>query len=143
MKKVFLFSVVFLAWQITLAAAPLKKKIPIVVDTDIGSDIDDAFALALILRSPELNLLGVTTVSGDTQARARLTAKLLWEDGRRTVPVVAGEPGKPLPSEQTRWAQKFSSSQIRREKATTFLDSLFRRRPGQITLVCIGPLTNI
>ena len=143
MKKVFLFSVVLLAWQITLAAASLKKKIPIVVDTDIGSDIDDAFALALILRSPELDLLGVTTVSGDAQARARLAAKLLWEGGRRTVPVVAGEPGKPLPSEQTRWAQKFSSSQIRREKATTFLDSLFRRRPRQITLVCIGPLTNI
>ena len=77
---------------------------PILLDTDIGTDIDDAFALALVMRSPELELLGVTTVSGDTAARARLAAKLLWESGSQFVPVAAGKPGKPLPQEQTRWA---------------------------------------
>jgi inosine-uridine nucleoside N-ribohydrolase len=54
---------------------------PVILDTDIGTDIDDAFALALIMSSPELELLGVTTVSGDTAARARLAAKFLWEAG--------------------------------------------------------------
>ena len=52
------------------------QPIPILFDTDIGTDIDDAYALALILRSPEVELLGVTTVSGDAVARARLAAKL-------------------------------------------------------------------
>jgi len=84
---------------------------PVILDTDIGTDIDDAFALALIINSPELELRGVTTVSGDTQARARLAAKMLWEAGGawRKVPVYAGRPGTPQPIDQTRWADGFSS----------------------------------
>ncbi len=124
-------------------AADLPRRISVVLDTDIGTDIDDAFALALVLESPELDLVGVTTVSGDTDARARLAAKMLWEAGRRSVPVAAGEPGKPLPIEQTRWADGFSSPQIRREKAVDFLKAEIERRPGELTLVPIGPLTNI
>ncbi|HEV2350627.1 MAG TPA: nucleoside hydrolase [Terriglobia bacterium] len=125
------------------AAPPPQQKIPILLDTDIGSDIDDAFAVALILRSPELDLLGVTTVSGDTQARARLAAKMLWEAGRRKIPVAAGEPGKPLPIEQTRWADGFKSEQLVRQSAVDFLKSRIEKRPGQLTIVAIGPLTNI
>lgn len=118
-------------------------QIPILLDTDIGTDIDDAFALALILRSPELRLLGVTTVSGDTAARARLAAKMLSEAGKRRIPVAAGKPGKPLPIEQTRWAEGFSSPQLLRDNAVDFLDAQFSQYPGKITLVAIGPLTNI
>jgi inosine-uridine nucleoside N-ribohydrolase len=123
---------------------PLPKTL-IFLDTDIGTDIDDAFALALIINSPELDLQGVTTVSGDTQARARLAAKMLWEAGGawRRVPVAAGEPGKPSPIEQTRWAAGFTSSQLRPEKASDFLRAEIERRPGEITLVTIGPLTNV
>ena len=132
-----------LTWPVILSAAAPAKKIPILVDTDIGSDIDDAFALALVARSPELELLGVTTVSGDTHARARLAAKLLWESGLRRVPVVAGEPGRPLPIEQTRWADGFRSPQLRPGSAVDFLDATLRRQPGKTTIVAIGPLTNI
>ena len=117
--------------------------IPILLDTDIGTDIDDAFALALILRSPELSLLGVTTVTGDTRARARLAAKMLWEAGRQEVPVAAGAPGKPLPIEQTRWADGFTSPQLLDETAVDFLKKEFAKRPGEITLVAIGPLTSV
>lgn len=124
-------------------AAGARAKVPILVDTDIGTDIDDAFALALVARSPELQLLGVTTVSGDTQARARLAAKLLWVAGLRGVPVAAGHAGKPLPIEQTRWAAGFHSPELFRETAVTFLRAQILRRPGQITIVAIGPLTNL
>lgn len=135
----------FCGWMVGVQAAPAMTpaRLPILLDTDIGSDIDDAFALALIIKSPELDLVGVTTVSGDTQARARLAAKMLWEAGRREVPVAAGEPGKPLPSEQTRWAHGFSSPQLRPQKAVDFLEGQLMRRPGELTLVAIGPLTNI
>ena len=64
--------------------------VPIIFDTDAGSDVDDLWALALIVSHPELNLAGVTTVSGDTQARARLVAKTLRLAGREDVPVRAG-----------------------------------------------------
>ena len=126
-----------------MSAATPPEKIPIILDTDIGTDVDDAFALALILRSPELGLLGVTTVSGDTQARARLAAKMLWEAGRPDVPVAAGEPGKPLPIEQTRWAEGFTSASILARRAVDFLHAEIARRPGELTLVPIGPLTNV
>ncbi|HKT11275.1 MAG TPA: nucleoside hydrolase [Terriglobia bacterium] len=129
-------------WPLILHAVP-PKKTPILVDTDIGTDIDDAFALALVAHSPELKLLGVTTVSGDTHARARLAAKLLWEAGLRSVPVVAGEPGRPLPIEQTRWARNFSSPELRPGSAVNFLDATLRSLPGKTTVVAIGPLTNI
>ena len=65
-KLLFLAASLLLGAVVTLAAP--QPKIPILLDTDIGSDVDDAFAVALILGSPELDLVGVTTVSGDTQA---------------------------------------------------------------------------
>jgi inosine-uridine nucleoside N-ribohydrolase len=150
-RKAVLAAVVLvpLGWGGLIARAggprPPLLRIPILLDTDIGSDIDDAFALALIINSPELDLQGVTTVSGDTQARARLAAKMLWEAGGawRRVPIAAGEPGKPLPIEQTRWAAGFTSPQLRPKKASDFLKAEFERRPGEITLVTIGPLTNV
>ncbi len=127
----------------SLGAAQAPPRIPILFDTDIGTDVDDAFALALILRSPEFELLGVTTSSGDTGARARLAARMLSEAGRPEVPVVAGQPGKPLPIDQTRWADGFASPAIRAEKAVDFLKAEIDKRPGEITLVPVGPLTNI
>ena len=62
----------------------------IILDTDIGDDIDDAYALALILGSPELELVGVTTVFKNTPARARLAQTILKLAGRGEVPVAAG-----------------------------------------------------
>jgi inosine-uridine nucleoside N-ribohydrolase len=141
MKKPLLLAALVLFARLSMAKPPAK--IPILVDTDIGTDIDDAFALALVARSPEFDLLGVTTVSGDTEARARLAAKLLWEAGLRRVPVAAGEPGKPLPIEQARWAKGFSRPQLIRQKAARFIITTINRRPGQVTIIAIGPLTNI
>jgi purine nucleosidase len=141
--KAFVAFIAGLLVAASLSAAEAPPKIPILFDTDIGTDVDDAFALALILRSPEFELLGVTTASGDTQARARLAAKMLQEAGRPEVPVVAGEPEKPLPIDQTRWADGFASPAIRSKKAVDFLNEEIDKRPGEITLVPVGPLTNV
>src|ERR1700683_4723086 len=62
----------------------------VIIDTDIGDDIDDAFALALALHSPELAVIGVTTTFGDTQTRAKLVDRFLAELGRPEIPVAAG-----------------------------------------------------
>lgn len=125
-------------------AAPVKPT-PIIIDTDIGTDIDDAFALALVIKSPELELLGVTTVSGDTAARARLAAKFLWQAGGkwRQIPVVAGAAGPAQPIEQARWAEGFISPQILKESAVDFMRSEIHRYPGQVTIIAIGELTNV
>lgn len=66
---------------------------PLVLDTDIGTDVDDALALAYALRHPALDLQAVTTVSGDSRARAAIAARLLGVAGRSDVRVTAGVGG--------------------------------------------------
>jgi purine nucleosidase len=58
------------------SAALSKKAEKIIIDTDIGTDIDDAFAVALALRSPEFDILGLATASGDTDARAKILDRM-------------------------------------------------------------------
>jgi purine nucleosidase len=128
---------------VTVARAAVPRPVPVILDTDIGTDIDDAFALALILKSPELRLLAVTTVSGDTAARARLAAKMLWVDGRRNIPVAAGVPGAPMPIAQTRWADGFTSPQLVSESAVDLMKREIDRNHGRAVIVAIGPLTNV
>src|SRR5262249_62394857 len=72
--------------QTTPTAKPASK---IILDTDIGDDIDDAFALALALRSPEVEVIGITTAWGGTALRAKLATRLVREAGGQ-VPVLAG-----------------------------------------------------
>ncbi|MEM3149089.1 MAG: nucleoside hydrolase, partial [Candidatus Jordarchaeales archaeon] len=67
----------------------------VLIDTDVGLDVDDAYALAFAARSPELAVEGVTTVYGDTLLRAKIACKVLRLAGRGDIPVVAGL-GKPL-----------------------------------------------
>jgi inosine-uridine nucleoside N-ribohydrolase len=88
-------------------------------------------------------LLGVTTVSGHSEDRARLVAKLLEDAGRQDVPVVAGASGQFIPSFQCRLADGYKSPSLLPVKAEDFLDSVINRNPGQVTLVAIGPLTNV
>ncbi len=116
---------------------------PVVVDTDIGDDIDDAFALALVIKSPELELRAVTTVTGDTQARARIAAKMLWDANLRSVPVAAGVPDKRPQGPQARWAEGFTSPAMSSEGASALLHREVLRSSGGLVLIAIGPLTNL
>ena len=127
------------------AASQTAPPTPILFDTDIGTDIDDAYALALILRSPELQLVGVTTVSGDAVARARLAAKLLAIDGGNAarVPVYAGTSTATQYIKQTEWAAGFTSPALHTEGGVAFMRAQIEARPGALTIVAVGELTNI
>ena len=119
------------------------EPVPVIFDTDIGGDIDDAYALAQILRSPELKLLGVTTVSGDTVARARLAAKLLAVDGRADIPVYAGLSHAMQYLGHTVWAKDFAAPALHPSGAVEFMRGQIDAHPGEITIIAIGELTNI
>ena len=67
--------------------------ISLILDTDLGDDVDDVFALAYAVRHPRIKLCAVTTVLGDTRGRAALALRLLDEMGVHDVPVAAGAPG--------------------------------------------------
>jgi len=123
--------------------ARCAESIPVLFDTDIGGDIDDAYALVQILRSPELKLLGVTTVSGDAVARARLAAKLLVVAGRPEVPVYAGTSTAPQYIRQTEWATGFTSPAFHASGGVAFLREQIKAHPGEITIIAVGELTNI
>ena len=121
----------------------------LLLDTDIGSDIDDAVCLAYLLARPDCDLLGITTVTGDTVARAKL-ASVLCTIAQKNVPIYPGiakplivpmkQPSVPQAASLVRWPhqEKFESFH-----AIEFLRQTIRKHPGEITLLGIGPLTNI
>jgi len=126
------------------ARLPVTPTEKIIIDTDIGDDIDDAFAVALALRSPELQILGITTTFGDTEMRAKLLDRLLGEVGRSDIPVAAGVPTAPKTTfTQLKYAEGEHRAKASHPDAVTFLLDEIRKHPGEITLVAIGPLVNV
>jgi len=113
-----------------------------ILDTDIGDDIDDAFALALALRSPELKLLGVTTTYGDTELRARLVDRYLSAAGSTDISVAAGV-ATPHTNVFTQAAYARQVPKVTYADGVDFLLGQIRAHPGEITLIAIGPLTNV
>jgi purine nucleosidase len=114
----------------------------VILDTDIGDDIDDAFALALVLRSPELRLLGITTAFGDTELRARLVDRYLNAVGRADIPVETGV-ATPAPNHFTQAEYARGEPDRKHGNAVDFLLQQIGAHPGAITLICIGPLFNV
>ena len=122
-------------------SAPEIKQL-VILDTDIGDDIDDAFALAFLLRSPEVHLLGITTAFGDTELRARLVDRYLAAVGRKDLPVEAGV-ATPATNHFTQAAYARQQPDRRHGDGVGFLLREVRAHPGQITLIAIGPLFNV
>ena len=124
---------------------PPRSKI--VLDTDIGTDIDDAWALGYALKSTAFEIAGVTITDGDTARRAKLACKLLQRVGRTDVPVAVGRPTASVPPDrvdyQFTWAEDFDAYKPIATPAVEFLAETIRRNPGQLTLVAVGPLQNI
>ncbi|HET7559506.1 MAG TPA: nucleoside hydrolase [Limnochordia bacterium] len=127
----------------------MSAMVPVLLDTDIGTDIDDALCLAYLLAQPRCELVGITTVSGQAQARAALADALCRAQGRPDVPIFAGA-DQPLlgPSRQPEaqqaevlpnWPHR---ADFAAEAAVDFMRETIRRRPGEIVLLTIGPLTN-
>ncbi len=128
------------------------KRQKVILDSDLGSDIDDAFALALLLSSPELEIVGVTLGHGQTDKRGRLACRLLYETGREHIPVAVGRKtsvvvGRSEITEPDRkqfsWAESFSSVKPIDTPAAAFIASQLRQHPKQITLVSVGPVSNL
>jgi inosine-uridine nucleoside N-ribohydrolase len=113
-----------------------------ILDTDIGDDIDDAFALALALRSPELKILGITTAFGDTELRARLVDRYLRAVGRSDIPVAAGIP-TPHTNVFTQAEYARNEPERKHPDGVELILSQIRAHPGEITLIAIGPLVNV
>jgi inosine-uridine nucleoside N-ribohydrolase len=134
---------VFPAWS--EAQNPSRDRAPVIFDTDIGTDIDDAYALVALIRRPELELLGVTTVSSDAAARARLAAKLLSIAGERWahIPVYAGISTATQYMKQVEWAAGYSAANLHESGGVEFMRREIEQRPGEVTIIAVGELTNV
>ena len=135
-----LFVCVSLAQSVPSRLSPEK----VIIDTDIGDDIDDAFAVALALRSPEIEVLAISTTFGDTETRAKLLDRLLGEAGRSDIPVAVGVRTDAKTSfGQRPYAEGGHFLRASHPAAVDFILEQIRRHPGEITLVAIGPLVNV
>lgn len=122
----------------------------ILLDTDIGTDIDDAVCLAYLLAQPECELLGITTVSGQAVARARIASALCQRAGKPEIPIYPGVEapllvdGRQLEAQQAAALDKWPHiPDFPPGEAIDFLSRTIHAHPGEITLLTIGPLTNI
>ncbi len=121
---------------------PVEK---VILDTDLGDDIDDAFALALAVSSDHLQILGVTTAWRDTDLRARLAERYLKETGHGEITVAAGPKteGASTAFTQARWAEQYPEPAKGWPNAVDFILDAIRRNPGEITLISLAPLSNV
>lgn len=118
------------------------------LDTDIGDDIDDAFAVGLLLRSAEVRLLGISTAYGDTELRARLVDRFLADSGgdlwtKMPIPVTAGVRTKATNGGLTQAAYGWRIPERAHPDGVEAALAAIRLHPGEITLIAIGPLFNV
>lgn len=122
----------------------------VILDTDIGSDIDDAVCLAYLLAQPACELLGITTVSGEAVLRAQMARSMCRTAGKPEIPVYPGvelplmiEQKQPRAPQAAVLSKEEKEERFPRGKAVDFLRMTIRENPGEVHLLTIGPLTNI
>jgi len=123
-----------------------SRPVPVILDTDIGDDIDDTWALAFLLGRPEVDLRLVVTAFGDTQQRSRLAAKILERAGRCDIPVATGVETGGSPHNQTAWVGDWDlscySGEIVGDGVAALVEAV-NSCPEPPVLLAIGPLTNV
>jgi inosine-uridine nucleoside N-ribohydrolase len=128
------------------AERPAVRPIPVILDTDIGDDIDDTWALALILKSPELDLRLVVSDNGNAVYRARLIAKMLQAAGRTDVAVGVGLKAEDKGGRQAQWVEGYDlksyPGKVHQDGVQAIIDTIMNS-PEPVTLIAIGPVQNL
>lgn len=124
-----------------------QRPIPVILDTDIGDDIDDTWALGLLLKSPELDLKLVVGDYGKANYRARLLAKFLQTVGRSDIPVGMGLNQEPKgEGAQADWIKGYDlktyPGRIHEDGIQALIDTIMQSKES-VTLICIGPAPNV
>ena len=121
-------------------------KIPVILDTDIGMDVDDVWALVFLLCCPELDVKLITTATGDTAYRAALTAKILDLAGRADIPIGVGLPLDQSPRTHDAWLAGYQIADypgdVLRDGVGALCDTVMASQE-KVSIVSIGPVPNI
>ncbi len=125
-----------------------SQKIPVIFDTDICFDIDDTWALVLLLKCPEFDVKLITTAVGDTRAKAKVVAKLLEIAGRTDIPIGIGAPlgSRSRSYAQDEWVKDYDLSSypglIYEDGVQAIVDTIMNSAQP-IKVIAVGPLPNI
>jgi inosine-uridine nucleoside N-ribohydrolase len=148
--KTSLLASAFVLFPLVVAfAADLQKpakKIPVMFDTDIGDDIDDTWALVMLLKSPEFDVKLVTTTFGKSEYRAKIIAKMLTVAKRTEIPVGMGVGGRDGTGGQQAWVKDYKLSdypgKVHEDGVAAIID-LIEKSPEPITIIAVGPPTTL
>lgn len=139
-----LFALLFLCFVLFSPDASAQAgKEKIILDTDIGDDIDDAWALAFVISYRGFAPLGVTITHGNTPERAKIACKLLHVARRDDIPVYVGRKTNDKVFQQYSWAEDFTARRPEKQPAADFIVETVKRYPGEVTLLAVGPLQNL
>ncbi len=134
---------------LVITVPTLAAPVPVILDTDLGESLDDAHALALAVAAPGIELVGVTTTGIDPRTGAMIACRFLDAVERRGVPVAVGSPsaepegGRPVLDGQFQYGLRAAHKRPVEAGAVELIDETLRARPGEVTIVAVGPLTNI
>jgi inosine-uridine nucleoside N-ribohydrolase len=120
--------------------------IAVILDTDIGDDIDDVWAIVLLLVSEEFDIKMITSATGDTRARAKTIAKILERLGRNDIPIGIGKKTQSKHNYLSRWVEDYNLENYKGriyEDGADAMASIITESEKPITIITIGPLTNI
>ncbi len=141
-----LFLTTLMMWVLAFAAAAQPAKIPVILDTDIGDDIDDTWALAMLLRHPHFDLKLVTTTHGSAEYRAKLVCKLLAVAGRTDVAVGLGAGGRKGGDKQLGWVSDYKltdyAGKVHEDGVQALID-LVMKSDQPVTIIGVGPLETL
>jgi inosine-uridine nucleoside N-ribohydrolase len=115
----------------------------LILDTDIGDDIDDAWALAFVISYADFMPLGVTIAHGNTPERAKIACKMLHVVNRDDIPVFVGRKTNNKVFQQYSWAEDFLAKRPGKKSAADFIVETVKRYPGEVTILAVGPLQNL
>lgn len=122
-----------------------KRPVPVIIDTDIGCDIDDTWALVMALRSPELDIRLVSTAFHDTTYKAKLCAKLLQTAGRTDIPVGIGIHTGDICRHIADWVEDYDLSTYPRvigDGVQAIIDTVMESEE-RVVILALGPMTNV
>lgn len=143
-RRTFLYTLPFLCPALSAAGVRGQTdKTKVILDTDIGDDIDDAWALGFVISHQAFSPLGVTVAHGNTPARANIACKLLHITNRDDIPVFVGRKTNDRVFPQYSWAEDFTARRPAAKSAADFIVETLKRHPGDVTILAVGPLQNI
>ena len=142
--RTWFFTVVMLcaAGVYGFAADSVPARIPVIFDTDIGGDIDDTWALVMLLRSPELDVKLITTTFGQAEYRTKIIAKLLTIAGRTDIPIGMGTGVREEKKNQEAWVKNYDlksyAGKIHQNGVQAMID-VINASPQPVSLISVGP----